>query len=384
MALTYVAYTGTGSQTDFVFSFQYLDTTDVYVTVNGSNVPFTFVTSSIVRTTTPPQSGSAIQIRRRTQQLTPAVNFTDGSVLLEADLDRLANYAFYVAQEQTDSTSEAVAVLGASNLATLVSNVTTAAQSVTSLGIVNINTETAISATTTLPNLFPASYLLVDSGTPVDYNVIMPSAAVAGSLVFIRVSPAATKLYSLYDNGTLFEGIDRRILWAGESAMLLKTATGWIKIGGRSIPFHGQIRRLSNQSLITGWNTVQYTSAIGDSKGLNLCYDTVGKCFTTPRNGLYAFTSSLSISGVPVGSESYSAFCVGNSGGPAGVPIALSIGVGTTGLSRMTHNLSNSIQLGRSSKFGVTVNPAAGASPVIEYALSTLETTLAYQEVLTW
>lgn len=112
MALSYIIYTGDGSQTDYTFPFSYLDKSDIYVTVDLVTVPFTFITSSSIRCTTPPISGGSVKIKRSTQTVSPPVNFTDGSVLLEKDLDTLVNYTLYLAQEQADSVGESLSDYG--------------------------------------------------------------------------------------------------------------------------------------------------------------------------------------------------------------------------------------------------------------------------------
>lgn len=102
MSTSYVTYSGTGTQTDFTFPFNYLDKTDVFVFVNGVSSTYSWLNSSSIRTTTAPATGTAVQIRRSTQTAVTPVNFTDGSVLLETDLDTLALYSLYQAQEAAD------------------------------------------------------------------------------------------------------------------------------------------------------------------------------------------------------------------------------------------------------------------------------------------
>jgi len=110
MSTSFVTYSGTGTQTDFTFPFNYLDKTDVFVFVNGVSSTFTWLNSSSIRTTSAPIAGTAVQIRRITQKAVTPVNFTDGSVLLEADLDTLALYSLYQAQENSDYGSRITAM----------------------------------------------------------------------------------------------------------------------------------------------------------------------------------------------------------------------------------------------------------------------------------
>ena len=104
MAYSYVRYTGNGSTTNYTFSFPYINSNHIKVRLNGVlNTSFTFPNSSTISLATPPASGVIIEIRRETPKEDVIVNFTDGSVLLERDLDLLATYDLYLAQETKDS-----------------------------------------------------------------------------------------------------------------------------------------------------------------------------------------------------------------------------------------------------------------------------------------
>ena len=115
MAFSYVSYTGDGSTQNYTLPFSYINKTDITVKVNGVSVPFTWNSTSVVRITTAPTAASAIQIQRVTQKATVPVNFTDGSTLLESDLDTLALYVLYVAQEQADFPPDSAAAAAAAS-----------------------------------------------------------------------------------------------------------------------------------------------------------------------------------------------------------------------------------------------------------------------------
>ena len=104
MAYSYVRYTGNGSTTNYTFSFPYINSDHLKVRLNGVlTTLFTFPNVSTISLTTAPASGVIIEIRRETPKEEVIVNFTDGSVLLERDLDLLATYDLYLAQETKDS-----------------------------------------------------------------------------------------------------------------------------------------------------------------------------------------------------------------------------------------------------------------------------------------
>ncbi|MBU3613185.1 phage tail fiber protein [Polynucleobacter sp. MG-27-Goln-C1] len=115
MAYSYIRYTGNGTQTDFTFAFPYFSTANISVTVNGVAAPFTWVNSSTVKITTAPALGAVIFIQRTTPKDITPVNFVDGSVLLEADLDTLALFSLYAAQESIDEANKAIKLNSSGN-----------------------------------------------------------------------------------------------------------------------------------------------------------------------------------------------------------------------------------------------------------------------------
>lgn len=109
MAYSYVRYTGNGSTTNYVFPFSYINSSHVKVRLDGVlNTSFSFLNASTIQFITAPASGVVIEIRRETPKDSPIVNFTDGSILLERDLDLLATFDTYVAQETEDDLEDAM------------------------------------------------------------------------------------------------------------------------------------------------------------------------------------------------------------------------------------------------------------------------------------
>ena len=108
MANTYVDYEADEGQTDFLFSFDYLEDEHVVVTVNGVtqtlNIHFTIdltSTKKIVLSNpiTPLVGGEIVRIRRKSQPDTNLVDFVNGSVLTESELDRAYLHNRYLAEE---------------------------------------------------------------------------------------------------------------------------------------------------------------------------------------------------------------------------------------------------------------------------------------------
>jgi hypothetical protein len=115
MANTYVDYTGNGSTTDFNFSFPYIKTAHVAVEVNegqgagGTNqwVRKTLTTdysvqtspNTFVRFVTAPSSNVKVRVLRDSEANEGIVDFANGSVLTETELDNSYQHNRYLAQE---------------------------------------------------------------------------------------------------------------------------------------------------------------------------------------------------------------------------------------------------------------------------------------------
>jgi hypothetical protein len=108
VAYAFVRYTGNGTTASYTFPFQYLNRDHVKVYVDGVAAVFTFLNANTVTITPTPSAGKIIDIRRVTPKDTTIVNFTDGSVLLERDLDLLALFDLYIAQEAADAVGNTI------------------------------------------------------------------------------------------------------------------------------------------------------------------------------------------------------------------------------------------------------------------------------------
>ena len=110
MAYSYVRYTGNGTTASYTFPFQYINSDHVQVRVNGVAAIFSFLNANTVTITPAPVAASVVEIKRVTPKDTVPVNFTDGSVLLERDLDLLALFDLYIAQESADAVENTITV----------------------------------------------------------------------------------------------------------------------------------------------------------------------------------------------------------------------------------------------------------------------------------
>lgn len=109
MAYSYVRYTGNGSTTNYTFPFPYISQEHVKVRVDGVlTTLFSFLNENTVQFFSAPAEGVVIDIRRETPKDSPIVDFTDGSVLLERDLDLIAQFNLYTSQEAADLSEDSM------------------------------------------------------------------------------------------------------------------------------------------------------------------------------------------------------------------------------------------------------------------------------------
>ena len=106
-AYSYAQFVGNGTNTLFTFGFPYLDRSHISVKVNGTTKSFTWVADGSINIT--PAPTGTVEIRRTTPKDTPPVDFSDGSVLKESDLDLMVRFLLYTAQEAADNTADALA-----------------------------------------------------------------------------------------------------------------------------------------------------------------------------------------------------------------------------------------------------------------------------------
>jgi len=109
--ITYVDKTATPGETDFPFSFDYLE--DEHVTVFIDGVPQALTTNFTIQVTptkavilsnptTPIAGGEVVRVRRISDPATDLVDFVNGSVLTEAELDRAYLHNRYLAEESAE------------------------------------------------------------------------------------------------------------------------------------------------------------------------------------------------------------------------------------------------------------------------------------------
>jgi hypothetical protein len=114
MANTYVDYTATAGQTDFAFSFPFLEDSHVVVEVEGvATSAFSLVTtpSTKVVLNSGTTSGQIVRVRRNSNPTVNLVDFEDGSVLTENELDLAYRHNRYLNEEAFEGNTSSLQVL---------------------------------------------------------------------------------------------------------------------------------------------------------------------------------------------------------------------------------------------------------------------------------
>ena len=161
MAITQNTYTGNGSTVLYSFTFPYLETTDIKVSLNGvDTTAYTLANATTVQFNSAPANGAAIRIYRQTDDAGTKATFFPGSAIRSQDLNDNFLQVLYKSQEtETFATStDASAIQETANTALANSNtaITTAnAASATANGIASTantalgNSNTAVSTANT-------------------------------------------------------------------------------------------------------------------------------------------------------------------------------------------------------------------------------------------
>lgn len=117
MANTYVDYTATASQTDFAFNFPYLEDEHIKVYINSIEKlqsDFSISTSPATKIVlnVPATGGETVRVRRKSQPNDDLVDFVNGSILTESELDRGYRHTRYLAEEASEFASVSLELEG--------------------------------------------------------------------------------------------------------------------------------------------------------------------------------------------------------------------------------------------------------------------------------
>ena len=142
MAITQNTYTGNGSTVLFSFTFPYLETTDIKVTLDGTiTTAYTLANATTIEFNTAPANGAAIRIYRVTDDAALAAQFYPGSAIRSQDLNDNFTQNLYVTQESNREAATAIS--------TAEGAVTTAEGAVTTANAATATANTALSTANT-------------------------------------------------------------------------------------------------------------------------------------------------------------------------------------------------------------------------------------------
>ena len=194
MANSFVRYTGNGSTDAYAVPFSYRAQADVNVTIDGvATSAYTWDGAGTTITfTTAPANLTSIEIRRTTSQAARLVDYADGSVLKENDLDTDSFQAFYMGQEAIDDANDRILLDNADfqwdaqskrikNVADPTANTDAVNKQFITTNLPNINTVAGIASdVTTVAGI--ASDVTAVAGDATDIGVVAGKATEIGRL----------------------------------------------------------------------------------------------------------------------------------------------------------------------------------------------------------
>ena len=162
MAITQNTFTGDGSTTAYSFTFPYLETTDIKVSLNAvDTTAYTLSNATTITFTTAPASGAAIRIYRNTATDNLKATFYPGSAIRSSDLNNNFTQNLYVTQEadfdvdtanttaNTAKTTADTAIATANTATTTANSATSTANTAATNASAAVTTANAASATAT-------------------------------------------------------------------------------------------------------------------------------------------------------------------------------------------------------------------------------------------
>jgi hypothetical protein len=109
MAVTQNTYTGDGATVLFSFTFPYLETADIKVSVGGTiTTAYTLANATTVQFNSAPANGTAIRIFRLTDDSALTATFYPGSAIRSQDLNENFTQIIYKAQETSNYSLQSV------------------------------------------------------------------------------------------------------------------------------------------------------------------------------------------------------------------------------------------------------------------------------------
>ena len=192
MAVTENLYTGDGSTVLYSFTFPYLATADVKVSLGGSDTTaYSLANATQVQLNSAPASGVAIRIYRNTSDASLTAEFFPGAAIKSADLNNNFTQNLYVTQESSDvadkaTTTANTAKTTADSATTAATNATTTANAATTTA--NAASASATSATSTANTASSNAAAAVTTANAASATATAAQNAVANALFYSPVA----------------------------------------------------------------------------------------------------------------------------------------------------------------------------------------------------
>jgi hypothetical protein len=203
MAVTQNTYTGDGATVLFSFTFPYLETTDIKVSLNGTiTTAYTLANATTIQFNTAPANGVAIRIYRVTDDAALAAQFYPGSAIRSQDLNDNFTQNLYVTQE---SNRDATSAIATANAATTTANsaVTTANAATATANTASSNASAAVATANTASTNASAAVSTA--------NTASSNASAAVSTANSAASDAATALSTANATAAQFAVLDANV-----------------------------------------------------------------------------------------------------------------------------------------------------------------------------
>lgn len=210
MATIENTYTGDGSTTNYAFTFEYLEQSDVKVTLDSvATTAFTFANATTLSFTAAPGSGVAIRIYRDTDVDTLKATFFAGSAIKAEDLNNNYTQNNFSAQESKAASSQAPTALANSLTAISTAN-DAAADASAALAAVNL-----VVSATTIASVAALAVLDTSGFSPQDQVAIFNSTGIEN---YNTTYPSAPQITGLPAGLVGASDVTVRLVWDG---------TGW-------------------------------------------------------------------------------------------------------------------------------------------------------------
>jgi len=130
----------------------------------------------------------------------------------------------------------------------------------------------------------------VCSGTSADYTLTLPAASGnTGKFLGVRMATGLTKLVTIDGNASeTIDGAATRVMWAGESAILLCDGSNWFKVAGRSLAMCAEMYMSANMSNFTTSAETLVTLNTAAVDNTAMMVSTGSNQITCKRSGVYS------------------------------------------------------------------------------------------------